>query len=30
MELDDEDNYEEFKEPQVEILSEYIVILDLD
>ena len=30
MELDDEDNYEEFKEPQVEILSEYVVIPDLD
>ena len=30
MELDDKDNYEEFKEPQVEILSEYVVIPDLD
>ena len=30
MELDDEDNYYEFKEPQVEILSEYVVIPDLD
>ena len=30
MELDDENNYEEFKEPQVEILSEYVVIPDLD
>lgn len=24
MELDDEDNYKEFKEPQVEIISEYV------
>ena len=30
MELDDEDNYYEFKEPQVEILSEYVVIPYLD
>lgn len=30
MELDDEDNYEEFKEPQVEIISEYAVIPELD
>ena len=30
MELDDEDNYYEFKEPQVEILSKYVVIPDLD
>ena len=30
MELDDEDNYEEFKEPQVEIISEYVVIPELD
>ena len=27
---DDEDNYAEFKEPQVEIISEYIVIPELD
>ena len=30
MELDDEDNYEEFKEPQVEIISEHVVIPKLD
>lgn len=30
MELNDEDNYEEFKEPQIEILSEYVVIPELD
>lgn len=30
MELDDEDNYVEFKEPQVEVISEYVVISDLD
>lgn len=30
LELDDEDNYEEFKEPQVEIISEYVVIPELD
>ena len=30
MELDDEDNYEEFKKPQVEIISEYVVISELD
>lgn len=30
MEPDDEDNYEEFKEPQVEIISEYVVIPELD
>ena len=30
MEVDDEGNYYEFKEPQVEILSEYVVIPDLD
>ena len=30
MELDDEDNYEEFKKPQVEIISEYVVIPELD
>ena len=30
MKLDDEDNYVEFKEPQVEVISEYVVIPDLD
>ena len=30
MELDDEDNYEEFREPQVEIISEYVTIPELD
>ena len=27
---DDEDNYAEFKEPQVEIINEYVVIPELD
>ena len=27
---DDEENYTEFKEPQVEIINEYIVIPELD
>ena len=30
MEPNDEDNYEEFREPQVEIISEYVVIPELD
>ena len=30
MEPDDEDNYEEFREPQVEAISEYVVIPELD
>ena len=30
MEPDDEDNYEEFREPQVEVISEYVVIPELD
>ena len=30
MEPDDEDNYEEFKEPQAEIISEYVVIPEFD
>ena len=30
LKLDDENNYEEFKEPQVEIISEYVVIPELD
>ena len=30
MELDDEDNYEEFRDPQVEVISEYVVIPELD
>ena len=30
MEPDDEDNYEEFREPQVEVISEYVIIPVLD
>lgn len=30
MEPDDEDNYVEFKEPQVEIINEYVIIPELD
>ena len=30
MEPNDEDNYEEFREPQVEVISEYVVISELD
>ena len=30
MELNDEDNYEEFREPQVEVISEYVTIPELD
>ena len=30
MKPDDEDNYEEFEEPQVEIISEYVVIPELE
>ena len=30
MEPDNEDNYDEFKESQVEIISEYVVIPELD
>ena len=30
MEPDDEDNYEEFREPQVEVISEYVIIPELD
>lgn len=30
MKPDDEDNYEEFEEPQVEILSEWAFIAELD
>ncbi len=30
LKLDDEDNYEEFKEPEVEIINEYVVIPELD
>ena len=30
LELDDEDNYEEFEDPQVEIISEYVVIPELE
>ena len=30
MEPDDEDGYEEFREPQVEVISEYVRIPELD
>lgn len=30
LKLDDEDNFQEFNEPEVEIISEYAVILELD
>ena len=30
LKLDDEDNYQEFSDPEVEILSEYVVIPELD
>ena len=30
LKLDDENNYAEFKEPQVEIINEYVVIPELD
>ena len=30
MEPSDEDSYDEFREPQVEIISEYVVIPELD
>lgn len=30
LKLDDEDNYEEFNEPEVEIINEYVVIPELD
>ena len=30
MEPDDEDNYEEFRDPQVEVISEYVVIPELN
>ena len=30
MEPNDEDNYEEFREPQVEVISEYVTIPELD
>ena len=30
MEPNDEDSYEEFREPQVEVISEYVVIPELD
>ena len=30
MEPDDEDSYVEFKEPQVEIINEYVIIPELD
>lgn len=30
MKLDDEDNYQEFNDPEVEIICEYVVIPELD
>ena len=30
LKLDDEDNYQEFNEPEVEIINEYVVIPELD
>ena len=30
LKLDDEDNFQEFDEPKVEIISEYVVIPELD
>lgn len=30
LKLDDEDNFQEFDEPEVEIISEYVVIPELD
>lgn len=30
LELDDEDNYQEFSDPKVEIIREYVVIPELD
>ena len=30
LELDDEDNFQEFNEPEVEIINEYVVIPNLD
>ena len=30
MEPNDEDNYEEFREPQVEVISEYVTITELN
>ena len=30
LKLDDEDNYQEFNEPEVEIINEYVVISELD
>ena len=30
MEPNDEDNYEEFREPQVKVISEYVTIPELD
>ena len=30
LKLDDEDNYQEFSDPEVEIISEYVVIPELD
>ena len=30
LKLDDKDNYQEFSDPEVEIISEYVVIPELD
>ena len=30
LKLDDEDNFQEFDEPEVEIISEYVIIPELD
>ena len=30
LKLDDEDNYQEFSDPEVEIISEYVIIPELD
>ena len=30
LKLDDEDNFQEFNEPEVEIINEYVVIPELD
>ena len=30
LKLDDEDNFQEFSEPEVEIINEYVVIPELD
>ena len=30
LKIDDEDNYQEFSDPEIEIISEYVVIPELD